>query len=255
MNFGSLFDVFKPLHTLWWNYIGVPIGGALGFLYNHLQNVPVVSTIGAYGISIILLTVLLRLLLAPLFHFQLSTTRKNMLNQRKLQPEIAKLRKKYKKEPQKLNEATMALYKEHDVHPLASMAGCLPSLVQMPILIALFYVLQKHGGVAIHNSHFLWIGDLNTQKDVVLAGFAGVLTWVQTRMMTSPAPASADGEPDPTQTMNQTMQYLSPAMVFIFGLQWQAGLPLYWAVSTGFGIIQQYFVTGWGSLPLLGGKS
>ena len=103
-------------------------------LYHSFATVPGLEAIGAYGLAIIVLTIIIKLLLAPLYQLQLSMSRKSMLEQRKLAPEVAKLKKKYKGDPQKLNTATMGCAaKEHGVNPLGGLMGCLPALVQFPI--------------------------------------------------------------------------------------------------------------------------
>ncbi|HEX9508168.1 MAG TPA: YidC/Oxa1 family membrane protein insertase, partial [Myxococcales bacterium] len=120
-----------------------PLEGFLSYLYVHLQGVPIVESIGAYGVAIIVLTIVIRLILAPLQQFQLVTQRKTMVEQRKLAPQVADLRKKFKKDPTKLNAEMMKLYQEHGVNPLGGLVGCLPLIVQLPILTALYYVFQN----------------------------------------------------------------------------------------------------------------
>ena len=112
----------------------------MNFIYSHFQTVSILDAIGAYGAAIIVLTLIIRVILSPLFQFQLVTQRRSMVEQRKLAPQIADLRKKFKKEPQRLNQETMKLYQEHGVNPLGGMIGCLPMVIQMPVLIALYYV-------------------------------------------------------------------------------------------------------------------
>src|SRR5947208_14580310 len=126
-------------------------------MYDHLVGLPFIDTIGAYGVAIIVVTILIRLLLAPLQQFQLVNQRKTMVEQRKLAPQVAELRKKYKKEPQKLNAEMMKLYQEHGVNPLGGLIGCAPLVVQLPVLTALYYVFR---GAHVTAPHFLFIPDL-----------------------------------------------------------------------------------------------
>src|SRR5712692_2717897 len=142
INLSSIFDVFIPIQHLWQTVIENPLASFLNFLYVHFQAVPIINSIGAYGVAIIVLTLIIRLALSPLTQFQLVTQRKTVVEQRKLAPEIAEIRKKFKKDPQKLNQETMKLYQEHGVNPLGGMIGCLPLIVQIPILTALYYVFQ-----------------------------------------------------------------------------------------------------------------
>ena len=136
----SPFDIFLPIKDLWWKVFGVSLTWLLNFIYTHTAGVAIFETIGAYGVAIIVITVIIRLLLAPLQQFQLVTQRKTYAEQRKLAPEVAELRRKYRKDPQKLNTEMMKLYQEHGVNPLGGMIGCLPLVVQIPILTALYYV-------------------------------------------------------------------------------------------------------------------
>ncbi|MDE3158214.1 MAG: YidC/Oxa1 family membrane protein insertase, partial [Acidobacteriota bacterium] len=102
-------DIFEPIKNVWWAIFGATLQAALSFIYTHLQGISIVETIGAYGVAIVVLTVCIRLLLAPLQQFQLITQRKTMVEQRKLAPEVGELRKKYKKDPQRLNQEMMKL--------------------------------------------------------------------------------------------------------------------------------------------------
>src|SRR5258708_33743241 len=132
--FGVIFDVFLPLNHLWVTLVEQPLTTFLLYLFPHLSEVPVVNSIGAYGVAIIILTIIIRLALSPLTQFQLVTQRRTMVEQRKLAPQVRELRKKYKKDPQKLNAEMMKLYQDHGVNPLGGLVGCLPLVVQIPIL-------------------------------------------------------------------------------------------------------------------------
>src|SRR5207248_2679602 len=161
LNFSELFKFFQPIHDVWWAIFGVSIQTALSFIYSHVAGVPVISTIGAYGVAIIVLTIIIRVLLSPLQQFQLVTQRKTMVEQRKLAPQVGELRKKYKKEPQKLNAEMMKLYQEHGVNPFGGLIGCLPLVVQLPILTALYYVFTNFGRGHDVATHFLFVANLN----------------------------------------------------------------------------------------------
>jgi YidC/Oxa1 family membrane protein insertase len=250
----TLGDLWHPIWLIWWTVIGVPIHAILGWLLSILIGNPIADAVGPFGIAIVLLTILIKLIIAPVFQYQLTTSRRVQAEQRRIAPELAKVRKQYKKDPQRLNQETMALYKEHNINPLAQMSGCLPALVQSPILIALFYVIRDaHSTLHIHDLTFLGISLDKTalQKGqfalaILLPLLAGLTTFVQTKMMTQPGQVQ-----DPTQAaMTQNMTMIMPVFIGFISLQFQTALALYWVVSNLFSIGQQYFITGWGSLSL-----
>jgi len=222
--------------------------------------VPVIETIGAYGVAIIVVTIMIRLLLAPLQQFQLVNQRKTMAEQRKLAPEVSELRKKYKKDPQKLNAEMMKLYQEHGVNPLGGLIGCAPLVVQLPVLTALYYVFR---GAHVTAPHFLFIPNLMAlpSHTFLVAGLpipavvylifpllAAGTTYVQSKMLQQPVPPNPTDQEMQTQQMQRTMVYLSPLMIAYFALQVPAGLGLYWFVGNCVSIIQQSFVVGWGNV-------
>ncbi|MDQ6883463.1 MAG: YidC/Oxa1 family membrane protein insertase [Candidatus Dormibacteraeota bacterium] len=256
MNFNGIGDLWHPIWLLWWTIVGVPIHAVLKTILALFSGNPVAQAIGPFGIAIIILTILIKLVLSPVFQYQLTTSRRVQAEQRRIAPQLAAIRKKYKKDPQRLNTETMALYKEHNINPLAQMSGCLPALVQSPILIALFYVIRDaHQSLPIHNFSFLSIALDHTalQKGqvflaILLPILAGLTTFVQTKMMT---PAGGTAGQDPTQAaMTQNMTMIMPVFIGFISLQFAAALALYWVVSNLFSIGQQYFITGWGSLRI-----
>jgi YidC/Oxa1 family membrane protein insertase len=225
--------------------------------------VPVLQTVGAYGLAIVLLTIAIRLALAPLQQFQLVTQRKTMVEQRKLAPQVAELRKKYKKDTQKLNAEMMKLYQEHGVNPLGGLIGCLPLVLQLPILTALYYVFINFAKSAHVAAHFLFIPNLNDRPGVhlLVAGLpipaiaylvfpllAAATTYVQSKMLQMPPPPNPTEQELQTQNMQKTMVWMSPLMIGYFALQVPAGLGLYWFIGNCVSIIQQSFVVGWGNL-------
>src|SRR5712692_8875976 len=248
----TLGDLWHPIWLIWWTVIGLPIHAILGWLLSILVGNPIADAVGPFGIAIVLLTILIKLIIAPVFQYQLTTSRRVQAEQRRIAPELAKVRKQYKKDPQRLNQETMALYKEHNINPLAQMSGCLPALVQSPILIALFYVIRDaHQTLHIHDLTFLGIALDKTALQrgqfwlaLLLPLLAGLTTFVQTKMMTQPGQVQ-----DPTQAaMTQNMTLIMPVFIGFISLQFQTALALYWVVSNLFSIGQQYFITGWGSL-------
>jgi YidC/Oxa1 family membrane protein insertase len=229
--------------------------------------VPLLAGIGAYGLAIVVLTIGLRLILSPLQQFQLVTQRKSMLEQRKLAPEVAALKKKFK--GQQLQLETQKLYSEHGINPLAGMVGCLPLLVQAPILMALYYVFTGFAHSAKVASHFLFIPNLNDNPNHHLLAslplfgttvgipsleyllfplLAAATTFVQTKMLQMPPSPNLTEQEAQAQQMQKMMVWMSPLMIGWFALNVPAGLGLYWFIGNCVGIIQQYFVVGWGNL-------
>jgi YidC/Oxa1 family membrane protein insertase len=242
---------------LWETLVKHPLAWLLQAIYNLVQGWPLVDQIGAFGVAIIVLTILIRLAI------QLVTQRKTMVEQRKLSPEVGELRKKYKKDPQKLNAEMMKLYQEHGVNPLGGLVGCLPLIVQIPILTALYYVLTDFARSNHVAAHFLFIGNLNqspmqhhwfsgmpipSPEYLVFPVLAAITTLVQSRMLMMPPPVNPTDQEQQTAQMQRTMVWLSPLMIGYFALNVPAGLGLYWFIGNCVSIIQQSFVVGWGNV-------
>jgi YidC/Oxa1 family membrane protein insertase len=246
----------------------------IGYLFNLIFTFPIFNVlmmldrlIGDFGLSIIVLTLIVKLILFPLTLKQL----KSMKATQALQPQMAEIRKKYKDQRAQA-EAMQALYKEYGMNPLAG--SCLPLLIQMPVLFGLFYalsaVLRTAKTVTDINKllypfippfhHFpnidlnwftfispAWHFSLGAPDPThILPILAAVATFMQLRMSQAKTPTGAT-----TDAMSQQMkimQLISPAMVLFFGWSYAAGLALYWTISSLFAMCQQYFVTGWGSL-------
>ncbi len=213
----------------WFDFLARPALWLLKFLYRFTGN---------YGIAIILITVLQKIAFHPLTHKSL----KSMQAMQTIQPKIQALQERYKNNPQKKQEETMALYKKHGVNP---MGGCLPMVVQIPIFIALYNALSN--SVEMWQAHFLWIRDL-TQPDSlfslavwggydfhanILALLMGVSMWVQQKM--SP-PAG-----DPRQA--QMMLWMMPILFTFMFWSFPSGLVLYWLVKNILQVGQQWLIT------------
>jgi YidC/Oxa1 family membrane protein insertase len=240
-----------------------PFEIVLGILARGYNAFPPTHFIGPYGLAIITLTVFIKFLLFPLYQTQLKMAKKNQEEQRKVAPELAELRKKYKKDPAKLNSEMMALYKEHDIHPLSQLAGCLPLLAQFPVLIGLYQaIIDKAHFTSLHVSPIFVGLDLSIHATVanpvtwILAGLAGLTTFVQSRMMTPPKTNSDDPQAQQQQQISQTMSLIMPLAIVYFAFLPYAlqGMVLYWVTSNIFSIVQQYLVNGWGQLPILGNR-
>ena len=197
---------------------------------------------GNYGLSIILLTALVKVITYP-FTRKAHASMKKMQN---LQPELSELKEKYRDDPQKLNRATMRLYKENGVNPLG---GCIPWLPQIPLFFALFSLLG--GAVELRGAPFLlWINDLSAPDTLVELPFTiplivtqidairllpiinGLTTWLQQKFVGNMTPTT-----DSTQM--KLMQFMPIIFIFIF-YNWASGFVLYWLCNNVFTIAQQY---------------
>jgi YidC/Oxa1 family membrane protein insertase len=193
------------------------------------------------GWAIILFTVLLRLLMLPLTLQSLKSSKA----MQDLQPQLRELQKKYAKDKEKLTQETMRLYREAGINPAM---GCLPMLIQIPIFFAIYWAILEvsHRGGSFA-APFLWLPSLASEDPYkILPILAGVTQFIQQRMMTPPG-----GGSDPQQkAMNNAMQFM-PLMIVVFAWSFASGPVLYWVASSVFSAVQQYFITGWGSLPEL----
>jgi len=210
-----------------------------------------------FGLAIIILTVVVRLILTPLTLRQLKSTKA----MQSMQPKIQELQKKYGKNKEKLQQEMMKVYKEAGVNPI----GCMwPMLIQFPIWIALYQSIMKALATTPENlldlsqhlyswqivnqalplnSHFLWLDLGQPDHTLILAILVGGTTWVQQKMTTAPSV-------DPRQqSMSSMMLLMMPFMFGMLCLMFPSGLPLFWLVSTVIGIATQYFIGGgWGYL-------
>jgi len=235
-----------------WNLIILePVLNSLIALSTYLAN--------NFGLAIIVLTIVVRLILFPLTVRQTRSTKA----MQSLQPKIQELQKKYARNQQKMQQEMMKLYKEAGMNPL----GCIwPMLVQFPIWIALYQSIMQamaatpenllnlsqhlYSWSAVSNAvplneNFLWLRLSRPDPNLILAILVGGTMWVQQKMVTPPAT-------DPRQkSMTNMMTLMMPLMFGLFTLSFPSGLALYWAVSNIVGIIIQYFVTGgWGYLTM-----
>ena len=212
-----------------------PVAWALLWLLNGLHGI-----FRNYGVAIILLTALVKVVSYPLTH----KGHKSMKEMQKLQPLITELREKYRDDPQKLNKATMRLYKDHGVNPLG---GCIPYLPQIPIFIALFSLLGS--AVELRGAPFLlWINDLSAPDAIMALPFTiplvnidtlrllpllnGLTTWLQQKVMGNMTPVT-----DNMQA--KLMQFMPLIFVFLF-YNWASGFVLYWLCNNVFTVAQQY---------------
>ncbi|HEX2185565.1 MAG TPA: YidC/Oxa1 family membrane protein insertase, partial [Chloroflexota bacterium] len=197
---------------------------------------------GSGGLSIIVFTIFVKTLLLPLTVQSLRSSKA----MQELQPKIKELQKKYGKDRQRLTQETMRLYSEHHVNP---MSGCLPMLLQIPIFLGLYNAINhlSRSEEGPWSGTFLWLSDGLNERDpfYILPVMAGLFQFVQTRMM---RPRNQGKITDPQQAMMNTMMNFMPLMVVIFGWTFDSGPVLYWVAQSVYSVIQQWFITGWGSL-------
>ena len=196
--------------------IAVPILKGLQFFYKYAPN---------YGLAIILITLFIRTLLFPLQYKSF----KSMKKMQQLQPELAKLKEKLADDPQKMQKATMELFKKNGANP---MGGCLPLLLQMPVFFA-FYQVLFNSVELLHAPFILWITDLSAKDPYyVLPVLMGIAMFFQTKLNPSTT----------TDPLQKKMMMFMPLIFTFFMKDLPAGLNLYIFVSTVFGIAQQLFV-------------
>ncbi|RDI40873.1 YidC family membrane integrase SpoIIIJ [Falsibacillus pallidus] len=186
---------------------------------------------GNFGVSIILVTLLIRLVIMPFMVKQTQNTKA----MQSIQGELDELKQKYPsrdgKSQQMLQRETMELFQKSGVNPLA---GCLPLIIQMPILIGFYHAISRTKDIAGHS--FLWF-DLGAPDPLyVLPLIAGVTTFIQQRMMTGGMASQ-----NPQMAM---MVWIMPVMIIIFAINFPAALSLYWVVGNIFMIIQTYIING-----------
>jgi YidC/Oxa1 family membrane protein insertase len=259
----------------------------IGDIFNIVFRVPIVNLLMAFyklfeflhipgplGWAVIALTLSIRLILYPLMSAQMKSARKMA----KIKPHMDALNAKHKGDKQALQQAQMALYKEHGINPAA---GCIPLLVQLPVLIALynvFYEVLNSGGniakVIAHINSIVYYPALHlTKLDLTFFGInlgikpsewqkygiwllaiplvTALLQWYQSKLMMPPSPAPLpalvkkddqkdEKKPEDTAAeMQKQMMMITPVMFGFFALQFPLGLALYWNVFGLFGIIQQ----------------
>ena len=239
---------------------------------------------GAVGWAIVVLTIVVRAVLIPLFRMQLVSQRRIQM----LQPEMREVQKRYKGDRLKAQQAQQELYKERGINPLS---GCLPLLLQLPLLFIMYSVIQNgitnqdpnamlnvlgvqvvtidcqnvdaNGVVDPYepcmDTHVPILGDVSKPQTLfaiagigisILAILSALLQLVQSRMMLPPPDPE---NTDPNVRIQRQMMLFLPAISVLYGGFLPAGLFIYWIVATVFSIIQQYLIVGWGGMfPVLG---
>ncbi len=212
----------------------------VGFLEWVLGNIADVTHSG--GLAIVIFTCIVKTVLLPL---SLKSIR-SMKAMQDIQPKIKELQKKHGKNREELQRATMALYAQHQVNPVA---GCLPMLIQIPIFFGVYHAiinLSGNNATGYFTNSFLWLPDLGEPDPLfILPIAAGVFQFVQMRMS---RPANAPAATDPQQQIMNTVMNIMPIFVVVFGWTFASGAVLYWATQSIYSAVQQWFVSGWGML-------
>ncbi len=253
--------------TLWNTLLVHPVMNLTLLAYSFVHD---------FGLAVILVTIGIRIALYPLYVIQIRSQRA----MQEVAPAMEELKKKYGKDRQRFSQEQMKLYNERGVNPAA---GCLPLLLQMPLLVALYNSLLQLGcglgpppgnlcpglshdmvesvryafignpiplgGTLDTTAHWLpWITEGLQHRDplFILPVVAGLVQLVASVMA---MPAKQVKSDDPSQRMTQSMAYTFPLITVVIGANFPAGLTLYWIATTVFQIVQQYFVSGWGQLP------
>ncbi len=196
----------------------------LGYCFELTQTLGMPS----YGLAILIMTLGIKLILAPVTVKQI----KSMRAMQKLQPRMKELQQKYKGNNQKLQEEMAKLYKELGVNPLS---GCLPLLAQMPFLIAIFYALQNYPYISPYES-FLWLPSLGDPDPIYVWPVVSALTTFLVSRQTSPT-----GD-EKAQMQAKVMQIFMPLFIGYISLTFPSGLVIYWTVSNLFQWLQQTWI-------------
>ena len=248
--------MFELLSSIFHEALYRPLFNGLIFLYNIIPG-------HDFGVAIIILTLLVRFALYP----SSKKAIKGQKEMQELQPKLKGIQDKYKGDKEKQAQALMEFYRKNKVNPLS---GCLPLLVQMPILIALYHVFIAGFDDGTLNVLYSFIhnpGHINpisfgiidlSQKNIVLALVAGGFQFIQAKMMLASRKKTGEKNKDKkkkngelskeeklqdfSQTMGKQMVYFMPLITIVFAMSFPSGLALYWIVTTLFAIGQQHLI-------------
>lgn len=208
-----------------WRWICYPLVAILNFFY---------SIVPSFGMAIIFLTILVRLIFWPLTHKSTVGMRK----MQEIQPKMKEIQAKYKDNPQRLQQETWALYKQENVNPMSS---CLPMLAQIPVFIALFNVLRS--AVELRYAPFLWISDLSEPEALFASWFPfGGLNILPVLMAATTALQSAFTPSTGDKNQQKMMMFFMPIMMLVMFYSFPSALSLYWFLSNIFSIVQMWII-------------
>lgn len=220
------------------SFIATPLGHLLNLINNFCEN---------YGVAIILFTLIVRGCLFPIYASQI----KGQMKMSSIQPKMQAIQKKYANDREAQGREMQKLYKEEGYNP---MAGCLPLLIQMPIIMSLFYLLRNPGMyvdsssliIASHES-FLWLADLSQPDSWILPIITGLTTFASmsmTGMMGTGAPAATGGADmgAQMQPMMKVMRVFMPIFILVMARSMPSGLAVYWVIGNLFTVIQTWLL-------------
>lgn len=208
-----------------WRWLCYPIVWLLNAFHTVIPN---------FGVGIILLTILVRVLFWPLTHKSTVGMRK----MQEIQPKLKEIQRLYKENPQRLQQETWQVYRDNKVNPMAS---CLPMLVQIPVFIALFTVLRS--AVELRYAPFLWISDLSEPEALFATWFPfGGLNILPIAMAGLTVLQSAFTPSTGDNRQQRMMMVMMPLMMLVMFYNFPSALSLYWALSTAFGVVQTYWI-------------
>ena len=202
-----------------------PIENLLQFVLGGLYNINSMFGLVSYGYAIILLTIIVKFLLYPLTVKQV----KSMKAMQEIAPKMKKIQEKYKDNPQVMQQKVAALYKEAGVNPLA---GCLPLLVQMPILMGMYYSLYNLEYPSADAAQFLWLPSLSEADPYYILPILNVLTTFYQTRQTS----------DMSNPQMKMMMLIMPLFIGFISINFPSGLVLYWVVMNICQILQQWWI-------------
>lgn len=225
------------------SYISSILGKFLKLIYDLLQGAfptePV--SISFYALSIIIATIIIKTLVLPV-QLNMIKSQKKMAE---LQPEIEKLQKKYKNDPQTLAVKQQQLYKDANYNMLS---GCLPMIIQLVVLMAFYRVFMYPEQFAFTdkvmfesmNKNFFYLDSLANKDTTLILPLVAALTTFLTSYLTMKSPASMAKSNPQAQSMNTSMLVVMPIMIFMMGRNFQSALTLYWIAGNVFSVVQQY---------------
>jgi YidC/Oxa1 family membrane protein insertase len=219
-------------------FIAQPLSYLLTGLYDFAND---------YGVAIILFTLIVRGCLFPLYATQI----KSSMKMAAVQPKIQEIQKKYAHDREEMNRRMMELYRQENFNPAS---GCLPLLIQMPILFGLYALLRDPLKfipddavtmvLAIHDK-FLWLQDLSQPDPWILPIMAGVTTFLSFTLTQMNTPETGGMGAGQMQGMMKMMKYFFPVMIVWMGHTFPAGLTLYWFIGNIFTIVQYQILSRW----------
>jgi YidC/Oxa1 family membrane protein insertase len=203
-----------------------PIESLLRFVLESLFAITSAAGFASYGWAIILLTIIVKMALYPLTVKQV----KSMKAMQELSPKMKKIQEKYKDNPQMMQQKIGALYKDAGVNPLA---GCLPLLIQMPILMGMYYSLYNFSYPTPESAYFLWMTSMSDPDPLyILPVLSALTTFLQQKMTTT----------DSNNPQMKMMMFIMPLFIGWISINFPSGLVLYWVTMNVVQIIQQWWM-------------